>query len=253
MSSRFALIIPAYRESERLPGYLASLLQGFALDSGIRTAEVTIHVVDDGSPPADFERTRNAIEGLNREFGKNIELWRLEENQGKGGAILNGWRRVDGAEYYAFSDADGAVPAGEIIRMMHQSMGSEVPKAWFASRVVMLGRQVERRFKRHLVGRIFASLVGVLIEPGVYDSQCGFKIIPGPLLLPVLGRLQGNRYAFDVELLAALRQNGCCVEEFPVDWQDIPGSKVRLLRDSLMMFCSLWQIHKRIKNGYYRI
>ena len=53
------------------------------------------------------------------------------------------------------------------------------------------------------------------------------------------------RFGFDMDLLVHLIRAGATICEFPVDWTDIPGSKVSLLRDSLQMFMTLWRLRKR--------
>ena len=42
----------------------------------------------------------------------------------------------------------------------------------------MRGKKLERSLMRHLTGRVFATLVGIMIDSEIYDSQCGFKLIP---------------------------------------------------------------------------
>jgi hypothetical protein len=37
------------------------------------------------------------------------------------------------------------------------------------------------------------------------------------------------------------------VEEFPVDWHDVPGSKVHLLRDSFRMGREILRIRNRLR------
>jgi dolichyl-phosphate beta-glucosyltransferase len=55
-------------------------------------------------------------------------------------------------------------------------------------------------------------------------------------------------FAFDVELCLLLLKFGFRVIEFPVDWRDVPGSKVNLLRDSWRMAREVFRIRRRV-NG----
>jgi dolichyl-phosphate beta-glucosyltransferase len=50
-----------------------------------------------------------------------------------------------------------------------------------------------------------------------------------------------------VELLLLLLEQGFEVEEFPVDWHDVKGSKVNLLKDSLQMTLEVFRIKRRIR------
>jgi dolichyl-phosphate beta-glucosyltransferase len=60
--------------------------------------------------------------------------------------------------------------------------------------------------------------------------------------------LQCQGFAFDVEVCLLLGKFGCSVMEFPVDWRDVPGSKVSLIRDSWRMAMEVKKIVKRVKN-----
>ncbi|MDD5350204.1 MAG: hypothetical protein PHQ12_08335, partial [Chthoniobacteraceae bacterium] len=179
----------------------------------------------------------------------------LERNEGKGAAILRGWDTAleDGAEengWVGFLDADGAVPAREVARVLGTiAAAPQTRRSLFASRIQMRGRTVKRRLKRHLMGRVFATLVGTLIDPRIYDSQCGFKLIPAAAYRRIRPVMEEKRFAFDVELLAALNHYGFPVEEIPVDWEDIPGSKVSLVRDAWRMFRAVRAIRRRLPGG----
>ncbi len=116
--------------------------------------------------------------------------------------------------------------------------------ALFASRVLMLGRQVTRDFHRHLLGRVYATLVSSLLQIPIYDSQCGFKLIPGSAWEKVRQKLQIGGFAFDVELLVALLDSGIKVTELPIDWHETPGGKVHLIRDSYRMYRDVLRVRK---------
>src|SRR5689334_21969762 len=85
-------------------------------------------------------------------------------------------------------------------------------------RVKMAGKRVERRVFRHLQGRIFATLTEACLRLGVYDTQCGVKLVRTAALRPVLPLLRENGWMLDVELLALLNARGARVVEVPIDW-----------------------------------
>lgn len=235
------LVIPSYNDSERLARYLPGLC------SELQAADATprVQVVDDGSSEEEKRRLGDLICDVEARYAFVEPAIFQETNQGKGAAILRGWAAAPrDASWLGFLDADGAIPAYEVRRLLGL-LGQRGEVSFFASRVQMRGRDVRRSLKRHLTGRVFASLVGTWIDPHVYDSQCGFKLIPAGAYAKVKPLLREKRFAFDVELLAALNHRACPVEEVPVDWTDIPGSKVSLVRDALRMFLSVRQIRSR--------
>jgi glycosyltransferase involved in cell wall biosynthesis len=240
----FLLVIPAYHESERLPRYLETLADALEKQA-YRTA---ILVVDDGSSRQEQERLLACIQSIVQKHKNVLPPVLLSANRGKGGAILAGWDYGFPARWLSFVDADGAIPACEVVRLFSLVAGTaDEERAVFASRVKMLGRTVTRSAKRHLTGRVFAFLVGYFIDSRVYDSQCGFKIVPAGAFAAIRGQVTEVRFAFDVELLALLLKSSIPVEEVPIDWIDQPGSKVSFLRDTFRMFRSLLRIRSTHK------
>jgi dolichyl-phosphate beta-glucosyltransferase len=245
----FHLVIPCFEESGRLPGYLNDLIAALRK----QVYRTSILVVDDGSGPGEREKLKTIVSSAGDTHEVTVACLRLERNMGKGYAVRRGWEAGTAARWLAFADADGATPAYEVVRIfdaIHRS--NDVGRCYLGSRVRMLGRSVERRWERHLIGRMYATLVGLAISESVYDSQCGFKIIPGEAFATIAGVLRENRFAFDSELITALSEAGYRLEEVPIDWKDIAGSKVSLIKDSARMVGSLVLIQNRKKAGSYR-
>ncbi len=240
----FLLAIPAYREQHRLPPFLRDLQDRLA------TAPYTtrIIIVDDGSPETERQLLLQSIHSSrcgNCEVAAPILF---PHNQGKGAAILTGWRQGGDARWVAFADADGATPAYEIVRLFDFvfSQPDNLQCVW-ASRIRMLGRTVKRKLTRHLSGRVFATLASTLLLGNVYDTQCGFKILPVQWFRKIDPELRESGLCFDIELLLALHFSGARVIEMPVDWEDIAGGQVSLWRDSFKMLKQLWTLYLRKK------
>lgn len=239
------IIIPCFRESRRLPLFLRSLTDELRV-CGFRGA---ITIVDDASGEGEVRDTLDAIAPL-VEAGRELfrEPLLLRENLGKGGAVYAGWREAakNGPEFLAFADADGSTSAAELCRMIRHALAHRgEADAWFGSRIKMLGRTIERHLSRHIIGRCFATLTTLITGLAIYDSQCGAKVLKREAFLGVEPQLRETGFAFDVELAVGLLLAGHRVVEFPVSWCDMPGSKVRLVRDVFRMTASLWRIRRR--------
>ncbi len=205
---------------------------------------VTIRVVDDGSGSHEVDLLEKLINGLMKSHACLHPLLALPLNLGKGGAVYAGFQTAAAdTEWLAFVDADGSITAAEVQRVMEmvRELGP-VSTAFFGSRIKMLGRNVDRQLKRHLVGRVYATLVSELLNIPVYDSQCGLKLVPRAAYERIRERLEIQGFAFDVELMTALLDSGCDVVEVPIDWHETPGGKVHLLRDSWRMFRDILNI-----------
>jgi len=239
------LAIPSFNEAKRLPAYLPALLAQIT-SSGL---PVTVEVVDDGSREEESTTMRALVESLRTTYPFLLPLNALPQNLGKGGAVHASWQvGVDSHDWLAFVDADGSLSPTETCRFLRHCLDTSPPRMWFASRIRMLGRKIERRFFRHIMGRVFASLVGSVIDSRVYDSQCGLKAIPAAHYRIIQPLLQETRFAFDVELLAAQQHAGLPVEELPVDWSDVAGSKVKPVRDTLRAISAVFTIRTRQRN-----
>ena len=177
--------------------------------------------------------------------GEQVRFHRLPANVGKGGAVYAGWDLNGDSEWVGLLDADGSIPPQEVLRVLSLLTQEDPPDAFFASRCKILGRTVHRSWLRHVCGRIFATLVAVLTGIPVYDSQCGFKLIRRRCYEAVRSRLREKRFAFDVELLVALRQIGARIIEVPIDWFDVPGSKLHFLRDTAQMLAAVISMRRR--------
>ena len=245
MADDVLLVMPAWREFHRLPPYLRELMSTL---SGAKF-KTRILVVDDGSPPEEQQRLLGAMTPGTFGACTVLEPILLTENHGKGYSICHGWRTAESAAWYAFVDADGAMPAGEVYRLLDlaTSPGADLTCFW-ASRVRMLGRNTDRKLSRFLLGRIFANLVSYFIDLPVYDTQCGFKIVPAMWHEKISGLLREDRFCFDIELLLALNHFGARIEEVPIDWRDVPGGHVDAFRDGIAMLGRLPAILHRARN-----
>lgn len=240
-SKRLLIVIPCFHESERLPTFLDDLCRQWPASPA-----TSILVVDDGSSPDEWERLQRLVMEKRLEYPQVREPLRLSQNIGKGGTVYAGWSKHEGEEWLAFVDADGACPAYEVRRLAEIALRPESSAdAIFASRVLMLGRKVERKWSRHLIGRVYATLVSELLKIPVYDSQCGLKFVRRSSFEAVQDRLKVMGFAFDVELLTLLLDSGQIVQEQPIDWHEVSGGKIHLVRDSMRMFRDILSIKKR--------
>ena len=242
----FLLAVPAYREGKRLEKFLPGLVRMVVKTN----PKSRVILVDDGSGPAQNALLRPLVRRLQNGFPRNFGFLALPKNRGKGGAILAAWKSsLTGFEYLGFVDADGAFDPAEVARVAAQLNHGSPQPALFASRVKMMGFSVKRSPVRHYLGRIFATWVGMVLESGVYDSQCGLKFIPSGAFARISPHLKGRGFSFDIELLGALLSAGCPIREIPVNWRDVPGSKVRFWRDGVGLFWNAlregWRIRKR--------
>jgi glycosyltransferase involved in cell wall biosynthesis len=223
---RIMIVVPCYNEELRLP-----------IDQFLRflgESQVRFVFVDDGSR----DKTLDRLESLRKGREDRVFVLRSPANQGKAEAVRMGinFALEQNAEYAGYWDADLATPLDAIAQFM--AVFAERPDLdmVFGSRVKLLGRHVHRRTGRHYLGRVFATVVSVMLRLPIYDTQCGAKIFRvGLATRGLTGEPFRTRWVFDVELLARyIRQQGSSataaqrIYEYPLDtWEDVGGSKVK--------------------------
>ncbi len=238
---KLSVIIPAYNEAKRLPKYLTAVVQYIAEKFG---SAAEILVVDDGS----IDETAALTLKIGKESGL-VRVIRLERNRGKGYAVKTGMLAAKGG-LRLFTDADGATPIEELCKLLPAiEAGADIA---VASRALQDdSRSVDSRLSRRIMGTCFNLLVRSLAVPEIFDTQCGFKLFRGDVADRLFNLQQIPGFGFDPEVLFLAHKMSCRVVEIPVNWQDVAGSKVDVIKDSARMFKDLFTIRMNWHKGAY--
>ncbi|MDD5368631.1 MAG: glycosyltransferase family 2 protein [Anaerolineaceae bacterium] len=233
-----SLIFPAHNEEKRLPHTLEQTLE--FLDQQAYTSEVI--VVENGSQ----DRTLEIAE----EAARRSPLLHVihETERGKGRAVQRGMLAARG-EYRIFCDVDLSMPITEVNRFIPPIL-TDVDIA-IASREAPGAVRYKEPVYRHLVGRVFNSLVRWSALPGLNDTQCGFKCFRAAVAGDIFPCQTMMGWSFDVEVLFIARLRGYRIVEIPIPWYFNPDSKVRLLQDSLRMGSDILSMRRKAGRGCY--
>ncbi len=198
------LVIPCFRESGRIRPFLEDLCKEMETLGGVQ-----ILVEEDGGGAEEKQHMDELIAPYRERHSFIRPVHYLEQNVGKGGAMYAGWSSETASRWLAFVDADGSCDAAEVARMIRLAR-EEAPlsRAYYAARIHMLGRTVQRLWYRHVMGRVYATMVEWLLHTPAYDTQCGLKLVPRLAFEKVHQRLTLHGFAFDVELMVALQCAG---------------------------------------------
>jgi glycosyltransferase involved in cell wall biosynthesis len=203
-------------------------------------------LVDDGSSPDCAE----VLDRLAAKHHGQVSLVRLARNQGKGAAMLAGFRAAAarGHTHVLQIDADGQHACGDIPLFLAQAQRQ--PQAVIAGCPVY-DQSVPRA---RLYGR-YATHVWVWINTlslDIRDSMCGFRVYPLASLLPLLDAVRiGRRMDFDSDVIVRLHWRGVPVVNQPtrVTYPQDGISHFRMLRDNVrislmharLFFGMLWR------------
>jgi len=238
LSVFLSIIIPAHNEESRLPSTLEQVFH--FLEKQSFTSEVV--VVENGSSDRTYE--------IAQEFAKQNRNLRVIQNdwRGKGLAIQRGAEEAKG-EYIFLCDADLSMPIDEISKFIPPQLNN-VDIA-IASREAPGAVRYHEPYYRHFTGRVFNTLIRLLVLPNLQDTQCGFKCIRANVARDIFPYQTLTGWAFDVELLYIARHHRYHVVEIPIDWYFNVDSKISVLRDSLRMFLDLLVIRRNARRGLY--
>lgn len=186
------ILIPAYNPDDKLLSLLDDLSSRFS----------RIVVVDDGSTVG-----REVFDGVR---SRGVPVVAHEKNRGKGAALKTGFRwimdNLPGAATVVTADADGQHRPDDIAKVAEASL--DHPKALVLGVRAFTGKVPFRsRFGNWWTRQVFFLMTRLRIS----DTQTGLRGIPAALL-PRMLELEGDRYEYEMRMLADARRH----EEPPV-------------------------------------
>ena len=190
---RFSIVIPVYNHEGKVQEVLKEALE----------LNLPVIVVDDGSTDSTADRI-NTVEG--------VRVLRHQINQGKGAAILTGFKEALKISDWAITmDADGQHHPKDAIRLM-----GAVPEG---KRPIVVGIR-QGMIKTYVpwtsrFGRRFSNFwVWISGGPRMKDSQSGFRIYPLPECMNL--DIKARRFQFEVEVLVKANRNRMPIIEEPI-------------------------------------
>jgi dolichyl-phosphate beta-glucosyltransferase len=223
--SSLVIVVPCYNEEERLPvtEFIAFLNEN---------KSVNICFINDGSE----DSTPEILNQIKSAFEENVHIVSHSKNAGKAESVRSGVLFCSDRlnfDNIAYLDADLATSLHECLELS-EHLNDEIYFC-FGSRILRIGSVIKRSYIRHIIGRILATFISVVLKLKVYDTQCGCKIIKRDLAVKLFEEPFISKWLFDVELFARIikiygRQD--CIskmKEIPLrKWVEKGGSKVKL-------------------------
>jgi dolichyl-phosphate beta-glucosyltransferase len=224
-SPELSIVIPCFNEEQRLPRTI-ELIEQYLAQVGM---SYELILVDDGS----IDGTRQIMDAA-AERNRSVRLEALPQNRGKGRALAEGVAAARGAEVLV-TDADLSTPIEEIDKLRAElKKGAGVA---IASRAVKGSRvEVSQPVYRVLMGKAFNLLVQAVLLPGIWDTQCGFKLFRADVAHDVFAGLTTDGFGYDPEVLYRAKKRGVRITEVPVVWRNSAPTKVSPIKSSIDMF-----------------
>ncbi len=204
---------------------------------------------DDGST----DNTIQVLKEIQSAAPCKVFINRLEENAGKAEAVRDGvlyCRRNDlESDKIAYLDADLATSLEECLSISNLIDGNVV--FTFGSRIAKIDNNIKRKRYRHLIGRVIATFISMMLGVTVYDTQCGCKVLERELAYVVFKDRFISKWLFDVEIfyriivLYGRDKLKLIAREVPLkSWIDAADSKVSFSY-SLKIWIDMYNIYRQ--------
>ena len=237
-----SVIIPAYNEEDRIAKTLAEVNKYL---SG-QQYQYEIIVISDGAK----DKTAALVKELLPKI-KNLKLIDNKENHGKGFVVRQAMLAATG-DYRIFTDADNSTSIEQVEKLLpyfSQGYGIVIGSR-DAKGAVITNPQP---WYRTIMGEVFNLMVQAIVGLwGIWDSQCGFKMLTAKATQDILPKCKIDRWAFDPEILLIAKKMRYKIKEVPIAWANSPDSKVKL-RSTVKMGLDLLRIRINSLTGKYKV
>ncbi|TMD87565.1 MAG: glycosyltransferase family 2 protein [Chloroflexi bacterium] len=231
---KLSVVVPCYNEEQRLPRTI-ELIERY-LDA--RGEPYELILVDDGSA----DETRKVMDEAAARHPA-VKIVALPKNRGKGRALAEGVQ-VSRGETVLVTDADLSTPIDELPKL--EAALAKGAGVAIGSRAVRGSRvELAQPIYRVLMGKVFNLIVQAVLLPGIWDTQCGFKLFRGDIARDVFAGLTTDGFGYDPEVLYLAKKKGMRIAEVPVVWRNSAPTKVSAVRSSLDMFRHVLRVRFR--------
>lgn len=230
-----SIVIPCYNGFDVLAANLPAWLQ--QLDS--YQIRYKVIVVNDGST------NTKSIEELGHIHA--LEVIGYTENRGKGYAVKTGFLHAD-TPLIMFTDADLPYDPAVVPDMIRYASDKEFDLV-SGDRTLRASSYYGSISRRRSIGsRLFSRFVGSFVAGGLYDTQCGIKLMRKQAAHQLFKATIIRGFAFDVELFYLALKLNMDIKRVPVQLKNNDGSSVWMMRDAPRMVVDVM----RMILNYYR-
>lgn len=234
-----SVIVPAFNEEKRIGATI------FDIDKHLSRQKYSYEIIvaSDGST----DKTVDVVKKY-KQLIKNLEVIDNLENKGKGMVVRQGMLAGKG-KYRVFMDADNSASIKHFDNMEHLFKNEyDIVIGTRDKRDSKEARQEQGQpFFRRIPDWASSILTWILVAPGAWDTQCGFKGFSEKAVNDIFPRLKIPRWGFDVEILCLARRLGYKVGIIPIHWKNDRISHVTLggyLNTLMELFLIKWNVLK---------
>jgi glycosyltransferase involved in cell wall biosynthesis len=235
---KLSIIIPAHNEEKRIEETLRQYSHFFQKKY---KKDFEIIVILNGC----LDDTLGIVKKIAKKY-KQIKYFDFKQS-GKGFAIIKGFKASRG-ELIGFVDADCSTSPESFYDLVKRinGYGGIIASRWMKGSIV----HPKQPFSRRLASRLFNFLVRFLFGIRSQDTQCGAKLFKKDAIKRILPGLGITAWAFDIDLLYRLKEQGYSIKDIPTTWSDKGNSRLNVGKTSFQMFLAV--IRLRLINSPFR-
>jgi dolichyl-phosphate beta-glucosyltransferase len=219
---KISFIIPVFNEEKRL-NFLFKNIYEFKKNYNFFKTEFII--IDDGS-------TDDSLKIMNLNKKKiNLKIITYSKNKGKGYALKQG---ILAAKYdwILTVDADLSTKLNQMIAWKN-NYSFVSTHAYFGSRSHPKS-SIKFKLSRLFMGKCLNLVLYFFLGIKIKDTQCGFKLYNSKYIKKIFKEMNIYDFSHDIKVTQLLLNNNIKIIELPIKWAHKDGSKVRLIKDSLL-------------------
>ncbi len=233
-----SVIIPSYNEEKRISSTLKRVKEYMSLQN----YPYEVLVVVDGAK----DKTAEIAKSFMNDWSE-LRVLDNKENHGKGYVVRQGMLEAKG-EYKVFTDADNSTDIahlGKIVQKFKDGfdivMGSRDYKDAVGAR-----QAISQSGLKRLLGNMGNLFIQILVVPGVWDTQAGFKGFSAAAAEKIFSQLTITRWGFDIEVWALARKFKYKIAKIPLYWENDAESHVKasayitVLLETIKIRMNLW-------------
>ena len=233
MKKELSIIIPVYNEINLIEKFIKKLFKTF-------DQKTTKYIfVDDGSTDGSKEYLiENISNFINSE---NFALILLSKNYGKGYAVRQGIKKIEG-DYTLLIDSDLEYDPKDAMELYLIAKNNDSIEVIHGSRYLGGKTQLRKHFLNDLAARFNTYVFNILFKQSITDLHTGLKIIKSDLLRDL--KLTLNRFGLEIDLSSQIVKNNYNIFEHGISYFErskAEGKKINFI-DGLLSYYFLFKV-----------
>ena len=209
MNVNASIVVPVYNEINLIDNFVNNLFKTF------KNQKIKFIFIDDGSKDGSSEWLQK---NLSKIFNKsNYDLIILKKNYGKGYAIKQGIKRIEGS-YTMFIDSDLEYQPQDLYEMYNVVLKNQDIDVLHGSRNLGAKTQLRRYFLNGIAVKLNTWIYNFLFNQSLTDLHTGSKIIKNVLLKEL--NISTNGFGLEIVISSEIAKRKINIFEYGISYYE---------------------------------